>query len=67
MWVAKGRREGLVEKGTSRSAGNLDNSFGSVHDFRIWLQVVRDGFLVIVAGPGNEEFDKDPGEREGRV
>ena len=32
MWVSKGRGEGLVEKSTSRSAGNLDNSFGSVHD-----------------------------------
>ena len=31
------------------------------------LKVVRDGFLIIVAGPGNEEGEEEPGEREGRV
>jgi len=30
-------------------------------------RVVRDGFLIIVAGPGNEEGGEDLGEREGRV
>ena len=30
-------------------------------------KVVRDGFLIIVAGPGNEEGEEEPGEREGRV
>ena len=29
--------------------------------------MVRDGFLIIVAGPGNEEGGEDLGEREGRV
>ena len=35
----------------------------------LWQQskVVRDGFLIIVAGPGNEEGEGDPLEREGRV
>ena len=28
---------------------------------------MRDGFLIIVAGPGNEEGEGDPLEREGRV
>ena len=31
------------------------------------LKVVRDGFLIIVAGPGNEEGEEEQGEREGRV
>ena len=30
-------------------------------------KVVRDGFLIIVAGPGNEDGAGDPLEREGRV
>ena len=30
-------------------------------------KVVRDGFLIIVAGPGNEEGEEEQGEREGRV
>ena len=36
---------------------------------QLWqqLKVVRDGFLIIVAGPGNEEGEGDPLEREGRV
>ena len=36
---------------------------------QLWQQskVVRDGFLIIVAGPGNEEGEGDPLEREGRV
>ena len=36
---------------------------------QLWqqLKVVRDGFLIIVAGPGNEEGEGAPLEREGRV
>ena len=36
---------------------------------QLWqqLKVVRDGFLIIVAGPGNEDGEGDPLEREGRV
>ena len=36
---------------------------------QLWQQskVVRDGFLIIVAGPGNEEGEGDSLEREGRV